>query len=506
MIHSHKSITAGNSTGSKSQRDVGQLQDIHLAPSWAYMVATAVIVLFVYAKTLAPDLTWANASMDGGELITASATLGIPHPPGYLTYVLLGKLFSFIPIGTIAFRYNLFSSVSMAIAAGLLVGTINQLARPTVKPVVASAAATVFAFMPLVWSQAIVSEVYALNVCVLSAFLFVTSRYGARFGSGFLFGLAMTTHLTSILMLPLACLLPVPRRWSSFFLGLLIGLTPLLAAPVLALGNSPVVWGEPTTLAGWWWLVSGQIYRPNIQWNQEWDRLFGLLRMSILGAGLIVAGHHRFSPSIKKPIREFSTRWQTQFTLAATAGLYFLFAIVYKTPDAPVVSIPALMLLAIILAPVLRPLKTLSLLLPLILALYVFPSQNLSQDREIRPMAESILKAAPEGAVLLTPGDRTVFTLWYFHHVERQRPDVYLIDSNLFAFDWYRERLARLYPELSVPFEDDLAALQARSLVNNPFCVTGLISESSVFSAPQAYNDLISDPDGPYLYCLESNP
>ena len=66
-------------------------------------LATAMVALGIYLLTIAPDLTWANASPDGVELITASATLGIPHPPGYPTYVVLGKLFSLLPMGTVAF-------------------------------------------------------------------------------------------------------------------------------------------------------------------------------------------------------------------------------------------------------------------------------------------------------------------------------------------------------------------------------------------------------------------
>ena len=56
--------------------------------------ASGIIALGLYLLTIAPDLTWANASLDGVELVTASATLGIPHPPGYPTYVILGKAFS----------------------------------------------------------------------------------------------------------------------------------------------------------------------------------------------------------------------------------------------------------------------------------------------------------------------------------------------------------------------------------------------------------------------------
>jgi len=46
-------------------------------------------VLFVYILSMPTDLTWSYFGGDGGEIITASFTLGIPHPPGYPTYALM---------------------------------------------------------------------------------------------------------------------------------------------------------------------------------------------------------------------------------------------------------------------------------------------------------------------------------------------------------------------------------------------------------------------------------
>jgi hypothetical protein len=46
--------------------------------------------LAAYLKTLAPTVTWRNGGADGADLAAAVAVLGIPHPPSYPTYVLLG--------------------------------------------------------------------------------------------------------------------------------------------------------------------------------------------------------------------------------------------------------------------------------------------------------------------------------------------------------------------------------------------------------------------------------
>lgn len=66
-----------------------------------------VVVMTVYLFTLAPTIT----NEDGPEFVTAVYVIGIPHPPGFPLYLLLGKLFSFIPFGSLAWRVNLMSAV-----------------------------------------------------------------------------------------------------------------------------------------------------------------------------------------------------------------------------------------------------------------------------------------------------------------------------------------------------------------------------------------------------------
>jgi hypothetical protein len=159
---------------------------------------TTFFAFLVYVLTLAPDLTWANFGTDGGELITAAVTLGVPHPPGYPTYVLLGKLISLIPMGTVAYRFNLFSAVCVSLAAGFVTGIVREEGKETS----AMAVGLCLAFAPLVWGQAVITEAYGLNLLMVALFVWALWRNRPPVLVGLLFGLCLTTHLTAIRVLP----------------------------------------------------------------------------------------------------------------------------------------------------------------------------------------------------------------------------------------------------------------------------------------------------------------
>jgi hypothetical protein len=479
---------------------------------------TFTLAFLVYLTTLSPDLTWQHSGGDGGELITAAVTLGVPHPPGYPTYVLLGKLISYLPIGPIAYRFNLFSALCTALAAAVLTLTVqtpnSQIPNPKTEetgtqgnskskiqnpkskisnpqslipfithhvsrftfhaprssrltPLSSLFLGLTFAFMPLVWSQAIITEVYALNLLLLSAFLWalLTGRSPAL--TGLFLGLSLTTHLTSLLMLPLALTLTPPGRWPRLLLALLAGLLPLLALPLLVHSDSPVRWGRPDTLAGWWWLISGQLYRPNVfslppaeiltrlpHWLQTLARQFAWASLLLLP----LARQRRLLP------------------LFLTAAAYFFYALTYRSSDAIVFLLPALLLLSIPLKNGLERLGPAALVLPLALLALNYHSFNAPPPADLRLLAGRHFSSLPPSAIVLTPGDETIFALWYFQHVEGQRPDLVLVDGNLFAFDWYRHHLHQRYPWLTHLEQDDLARFQEQNRPLRPFCFVSLVA------------------------------
>lgn len=428
---------------------------------------TTACALLIYILTLAPDLTWANFGTDGGELITAAVTLGVPHPPGYPTYVLLGKLISWLPLGTLAYRFNLFSAVCVAGAAGFVTATVVQRGTGQRHGTSAVACGLCLAFAPLVWGQAVITEVYGLNLLLVAALLWALLGQRPSTLTGFLFGLCLTTHLTSLLLLPLVLILTPRPRWSRFAVGLPLGLLPLLAIPLLARSGSPVVWGQPDTWQGWWWLISGSLYRPNL-FTADWQmRLVPHLRtfftqFTWLTLPLLL-------PALLPPFPTFHlfTRAVT-LPLFLTALLYFLYTLTYNTHDALILLLPAILLGSLLLAETLHHFGRLAFLLPLALLLLNFTQQNLREEQMIRSFAIQQLQAAPTNAILLMSGEGLLFTLWYFQHGEGLRPDLILVDKNLFAFDWHRQQLQKHYPDVMWPSDYNLDALIRQT--KRPIC------------------------------------
>src|SRR5262245_24802945 len=78
----------------------------------AVSLVVFLIATVVYFTTLTPTVPF----WDSGEFIAVSYILGIPHPPGTPFYVLLGRIATLIPIGSIAQRVNGISALSTALA------------------------------------------------------------------------------------------------------------------------------------------------------------------------------------------------------------------------------------------------------------------------------------------------------------------------------------------------------------------------------------------------------
>ena len=79
-------------------------------------IGAGVICLIVYIITLNPTVTF----MDSGELAAACATFGIPHPTGYPLFLIIGYIFTKLPMSySPVYNLNLMSAVLSAAAVAV---------------------------------------------------------------------------------------------------------------------------------------------------------------------------------------------------------------------------------------------------------------------------------------------------------------------------------------------------------------------------------------------------
>lgn len=190
-------------------------------------ISGAVVLLLVYAFTLAPGVTF----WDAGEFIAAAHSLGIPHPPGTPLYVLLVnvwcKALFFLPY---AVASNLFSAAATALAA-LLSARLVMRAGGTAP--MAFGAAVAAGAMSTAWVSATETEVYAASLALGILMMWA----GARAGSGsdaaharrwtwltaYFIALAVPLHLSALVAAPAAIALasyvpPRTIRWGRAIL------------------------------------------------------------------------------------------------------------------------------------------------------------------------------------------------------------------------------------------------------------------------------------------------
>lgn len=176
---------------------------------WASLTGGAALALFV--ATLQPGF---GGPEDTPKFQFLGYVLGTAHPPGYPLYVLLSNLFVRLPIRTIAYRANLFSAVTAAVACALVYVIARQLGSGRWP---ACTAALGLATGASFWLSAVYAEVYGLAALMAALTMTLFLDWRARGGAGRLllslaaFSAGMGNHLTLIGIVP-ACLLYVVLR------------------------------------------------------------------------------------------------------------------------------------------------------------------------------------------------------------------------------------------------------------------------------------------------------
>lgn len=466
-----------------NQENLGKLK-LLFTDKWITPILVSCLSFIFYVETAAPGLTWANQGADGGDLLTAAVTNGVPHPPGYPLYTLLLQFWLWLlgflqPAGDLAWRGNLLSALCAALSVGITVATALHVLRDLNKSAWPAAIVGLgWAVSPLLWSQATITEVYGLHALFFSTLGFwAVHRQSARWPLILLAMVGVAHHLTMLTLLPAALYL----QWSKaqehrlreaitllalLGIGLALGFAWHMRTLWVAALAAPVNWGYATNWQDFWWLISGQAYRGYLlgaSASVTFDRLAAwayTLTTQYTPAGLAIAlVGLSYLDQERAALRNFSILWLLPVST---------YSILYYTRDSEIYLLPVGWLLTIWLAVGLAilnenlarwlrhsPVKVSAgsaLLLGLAILLLTswrwstFSLRNDVAAREF--LAESAAVVAPN-SIIVSRGDEHTFALWYGVWAGKELPaNLVLVNDSLTQFEWYRRLLAQVYPNV----------------------------------------------------------
>lgn len=436
-------------------------------PRWVWALMSAAVPLLVYSTDISPYVGRA----DTFEFQVVGPTLGIAHPSGYPLYTLICKLFSLLPLGTVAWRVNLSSALAASFASAVLYLTLTVRKKEQAHGMLAFVAAMVLAFSPTLWSRAIEAEVYALNACLTALALWVTVRWHtgdlpkakAWAVSGLLLGLALASHLTLgglapmlLVGLTVSRLRPPRQAWGP---ALLLGLAGLLLYAYIPLRWPAVTGGEvmgfPTFVNYVLNTGSGGALRPLAfyrdpgRWVVVWRVLSG--QFGVVGLALAVAG-------VVTLMRQYRALAVGTLLTAAT-WVWFALSFYVAEPDYSAFLIPLDVVLTFWLGHGLLSFAHIlgtapgvwrAVMIPLVALLPLWEVwttgpllDTISQGRADEAWGRYVLSLPlSRGAAILADSEKFP-PLYYLQQIEGLRPDLELV--TLFSEDQYRGALmARL--------------------------------------------------------------
>jgi len=450
----------------------------------------------LYIITLAPTIY----NLDSAEFTTAAATGGIVRATGYPLYLMLGRVWSWLPVGDVGYRMNLFSAFSGALTVALAERILRRLG---VGPWATMGALGLLASAPFFWALSLVAEVYTLHTALMAGIILLLQRWAdaptpRRLALvGLALGLGSGNHAATALLVP-GCtwyvLTVAPRRVLApralllGTMGLLAGLGVYLYLPwryaTLPAFNyaghydatGAFVPVDLRTLDGLWWLVSGRKFAGEMlafSGAELWREIAHFVAQLWRGFFAIGVG-----PGLVGMVVTLRRDWRLGGALllmfVCSAGFY----IDYRVMDKDTMFLPAYLVWALWVAAGLQWLLrwvsqesnnyvrrwgvfllrgAMAGTVALAVALN-WQLVDLSEDWSARDRGEKILATAAPNALILGWWD-TAPLVEYMQLVEGQRPDVQIINRFLIGRDEMHILIERETPRRPVYIDDPPADL-----------------------------------------------
>jgi hypothetical protein len=409
----------------------------------------------LYFNTMAPTVY----GLDSAELTTGAYTLGIIHSPGAPLYLLVGRLFCFLPFGDVGWRVNLVSVLTGALSSFFVYTTIR---RVTGRAWIGVATAWMLAVSYYVWVWAVVAELYAPHLCIVAALLWLvvkwrdTRRDALLWAAGILAGLGIGNHTALVLVGPgLAWLVfasdPTLWRHPWRFLGpgiaaLAAFVAVFLYLPIRHAAHPPVDYVRDYfpqidlfSIKGWFWMIRGGMFEslffsvPLAEISVHLRRLAAqlLANYGVLAAAVGLLG-------LGTGWAESSARRHFTISCLLLFACHSVFYLAYGALDTDWMYSVSYLILALLFGLGLKSIEeriglsgvlgAMTGLLILRLAWFNYPYVNLRNDVSARATGERIMAVMEPGALFIGMWEHEPI-LSFLHLVEGRRADVTLMNG-----------------------------------------------------------------------------
>jgi len=431
-------------------------------------VAAFALPFVLYACTLAPTIY----NLDSAEFTTAVATNGLVRATGYPLYLLLGKLWSWLPLGSdMGYRLNLFSAFNGALTILLAERMMRQLG---VGNWARLAAVGLLATAPYFWALSLIAEVYTLHTALMAGVILALLRWAAapaplRLALPILLmTLSLGNHAATVLLVP-GCvwfvlahhprLLLRRRTWLVGVGAVLLGGTIFLLLPVRYAAGPVFNYAgqydaagvfQPAnlqTLSGMWWLITGQTFAGQMfgyRLAEVWSQVVGF-GVQVWAAFFAVG----VGPGIAGALALLRRDWRSGGMLLLMFLANAVFYINYRVIDKNTMFLPAYLIFALWvgvgyqillnwLAQSERPFSSPKFFRYVLVGAVVLAAGfnwrlvDLSADWSTREQAETILSLVEPEALVFGWWD-TAPSIQYLQLVEGERPDVTVINRFLIS-------------------------------------------------------------------------
>lgn len=449
-----------------------------------------VFSFIIYIITLAPTII----SRDSAELIAAAYKLDIAHPPAYPLYIILGKIFSVIPIGIVSYRINLMTALFGALTVFVLFWILLKLVRNITAATVASLC---FAFSGLFWFWTTSAEVFSLLTLLAAILIYILISWKEKIKFqkvndfrlliifSFIFGLSLGNHHIIILLIPafLYFIFSTDKKiidvkkiglcLLSFILGVFL---MYFFVFIRSKADLYIDWGNPETFGN---LMNVFLRREfgtvflnefhNIGWNfktffshlsfniSQLSAQFTFFGIIIAIAGMyylyknnkqiliftalaylfssltisLLMGNMQANPNILFVSERFYILSFFIFTIFLAAGLKF---IIQKTKVHNNI-VYFIITFAIILG-----------LLPINNVISNYKANDKSNEYMDNDKIVNILNSVEENAIIITTDDNIEFGIWYYQMVENTRKDIKVVLPS--SSDLKNQDTRERYPEI----------------------------------------------------------